>query len=216
MSRSSPLPIVSEAACATSMNWNLLGALVLFVTAMTFTPGPNNLIALTSGANFGIARTLPFIAGAVFGFLLIVGILFAGAGAAIAALPGAMPFLKVAGSLYLLWLAWRIAAAEPGEADPARAARPLGFGAAALIQWLNPKGWTMALVAIGSYAGITRSAWSFALLGVLVFGLLMFPAMLTWTAVGAGVARLAPRHLRLINRIMAVLLVASVALVWID
>ena len=197
------------------VNWNLLGALILFVTAMTFTPGPNNVLALSSGASFGIARTLPFIGGAVCGFLLIVALLFAGAGAAIAAMPGAMPFLKVAGSLYLLWLAWRIAVAQPGESDTGKAARPIGFGEAALIQWLNPKGWTMALVAIGSYAGVTRSAWSFALVGVTVFALLMFPAMLSWTAIGAGVARLAPRHVRLVNRIMAALLVASVVLIYV-
>ncbi len=197
------------------MNWGLLGAFILFAAAMLFTPGPNNLLAMTSGANFGVRRTLPFIGGAVAGFALMVGMLFAGAGAAIASAPGAMAILKVAGTLYLLWLAWRIAGSEPASPDAAGAARPLGFGEAAVVTWLNPKGWTMALAAIGGYSEVTPEPLSFALVGIAVFGLLMFPALLSWAAVGAGVGRLGRNHLRLINRTMAILIVASVALMYI-
>lgn len=196
------------------MNWSLFAAFVLFAGAMVATPGPNILIALASGASFGIARTLPFVGGAVTGFLLLVAILFAGAGALIAALPGAIAALKLVGALYLLWLAWRIAIAEPAAAEGAARGGPMGFGEALLIQWLNPKGWMMALAAIGAYSEMTRSALSFAAIGVAVFGLLMLPAMLAWTAIGAGLARLAPRRVRLVNRVMAALIVASVGLIF--
>jgi threonine/homoserine/homoserine lactone efflux protein len=198
------------------MDWGTLAALILFALAMVLTPGPNNLIATASGANFGIRRTLPFIAGAVFGFVLMVAILFAGGGAAIAAIPGAMTALKIAGTLYLLWLAWRIAVADPGGADAATAARPLGFGEAALIAPLNPKSWMMVFAAIGGYAGAAPGPLAFAAVGVAVFGLVMPPAMLLWTALGAGVGRLGRAHLRWLNRAMAALIVASVALIYVE
>lgn len=196
------------------MNWVMLGALILFVTAMTVTPGPNNVIAIASGANFGVRRSLPFLGGVIAGFLPMLAILCAGAGALIVSSPGAMFALKLAGTLYLLWLAWRIAAARPDGSEAAETSRPLGLVEAALIQGLNPKGWTMALVIVANYSGVTADPIAFALVALAVCAILMSAAILLWIWVGATVGRLGRQYIRPINLTMAALLVLSVALSW--
>jgi len=192
----------------------MLGARIVFVMGMTVTPGPNNVIAIASGANFGVRRSLPFLGGVIAGFLPMLAILCAGAGALIVSSPNAMLALKVAGTLYLLWLAWRIAAARPDGSEEAKASRPLGFVEATLIQGLNPKGWTMALVIVANYSGITTDPIAFALVALMVCAILMSAAILLWIWVGATVGRLGRHYIRPINLTMAALLVVSVALSW--
>ncbi len=173
------------------------------------TPGPNNVMLLASGVNYGFARTLPHVAGVVggYGFLLLV--LGAGLGNLFTVFPAAHVALKIAGGLYLLWLAWKIATAGPAQTATG-GGRPLTVLQAALFQWVNVKG---VLVAISAIAAFTRPD---ALAGTL--SMLVLVAMLacglsavTWALFGSVLSRwLAdPRVLRPFNIVMALLLVAS-------
>ena len=114
-------------------------ALVIFASAMAFTPGPNNVMVTASGVNFGFRRTLPHILGITFGFVVLLVGCAAGLGAIFTAYPPLQIVLKAAGAIYLLWLAWKIATAKPAADDDERVGRPITFLQAALFQWVNPK-----------------------------------------------------------------------------
>ncbi len=116
--------------------------LIAFVIASVVTPGPNNLMVLASGANWGLARTLPHILGIELGVPLMVLGVGLGVSAAFEALPWLHTVLKYVAFAYLVWLAWRIAtAARPGAAGGIR--RPLNLWEAVAFQWVNPKAWTL-------------------------------------------------------------------------
>ncbi len=122
-----------------------LAPATLYMLSMTLTPGPNNVMLTASGANYGYWRTLPHIFGIMIGCLvLFVGIAL-GLGLIFERYPIVQTLLKVLGSLYLLYLAWKIATAPPPDFNSQQDARPMTFMAAALFQFANPKAWVMGI-----------------------------------------------------------------------
>lgn len=185
--------------------------LVAFAAAMAFTPGPNNIMVTASGVNFGFTRTIPHILGITFGFFVLVSVCAAGLGAAFAAYPPLHIVLKLAGALYLLWLAWKIATSAPVSDDDAQAASPISFWQAALFQWLNPKAFVAALSGIALYVRPAHWLTDFALLQI-VFTIATVLAVATWTGFGVALRRFLsdPKQARIFNITMAALLVISI------
>lgn len=190
------------------MTYDLFSALLLFAFVSSITPGPNNLMVMASGANFGFIRSIPHILGIALGFALMILLMGTGLAQVFAAYPASYDVLKVVSVLYLLYLSWKIANAAPVDAAH-RGSKPLSFLQAAAFQWVNPKAWAMALTALAAYAPeATLNA--FALVA-LVFGLICLPTVTLWTVLGQQVARFLtnPKRLRTFNWVMAALLVAS-------
>lgn len=190
------------------MTYDLLAALVLFAFVSSITPGPNNLMLMASGANFGFRRTIPHMLGIGIGFTLMVLLVGVGLSQIFTAYPVLHDVLKWASIAYLLWLAWKIAHAAPAASGSAEG-RPFTFLQAAGFQWVNPKAWTMALTATTVYApGQTIAAMA---LVALTFGMVNLPSVSTWTLAGQQMARLltSPRRLVIFNWTMAALLVLS-------
>lgn len=188
-----------------------LAALTTFAFVSAATPGPNNLMLMASGTNFGFARTGPHMLGVILGFTLMVLLVGLGLGAVFAAVPGAMLVLKIVSTVYLLYLAWRIAASPPPELDErGSGGRPMTFLEAAAFQWVNPKGWTMALTAAAVYVPGRERALG-AVVVALVFLVVNVPAATIWAAAGVQLRRLLhrPKAYRAFNVIAAILLVAS-------
>jgi threonine/homoserine/homoserine lactone efflux protein len=183
-------------------------ALAAFALVSSITPGPNNLMLMASGANFGFRRTVPHMLGIGIGFGVMILLVGLGLVRIFDAFPVAHLILSVVGVAYLLFLAWKIAhAAAP---DAARTgARPFTFVQAALFQWVNPKAWQMALTAITLYAP-DRSALAILWVAV-VFAVINLPSVSTWTVMGQQMRRIlsSPARLRAFNLSMAALLVAS-------
>ena len=190
------------------MNHDVLWALALFAFAASITPGPNNLMLLASGANFGLRRTVPHMLGVSLGHAFMVLMVGLGLAGLFSAWPPAHDILKAASVVYMLWLAWRIAQAAPREPGAA-AGRPLTFLQAAAFQWVNPKGWAMALTAVSVYAP-GQGAAAMALVAA-VFAAVNLPSVSVWAWFGLQMRRILtnPARLRLFNRAMAALLVAS-------
>ena len=190
------------------MTYDLLTALAAFAFVTSITPGPNNLMLMTSGANFGFRRTIPHILGVALGFVLMLMLVGAGLVGVFEAYPVSYTVLKVVSVAYLLYLAWKIASAPP-PSDGNFDARPMTFLQAALFQWVNPKAWAMALTAVTVYAP-TQSLVAIALVGV-VFGAINLPSVGSWTILGQQMRRVltSPARLRAFNLLMAALLVAS-------
>lgn len=189
------------------MNPELFLALVVFAFVTSVTPGPNNMMLLASGANFGLRRSVPHMLGITIGHAAMTVLVGLGLAGLFAAFPGAEAALKTACLGYLLWLAWRIAHATTPEA--AGGGRPMSFVAAAMFQWVNPKSWAMALTAVTAYAPGEGVEAMFAV--ALVFAAVNLPSVSLWAAVGLGLRRWLdnPFRLRLFNRVMAVLIVLS-------
>lgn len=191
------------------MQFDLISALAGFAVVTLFTPGPNNLMLMASGSTFGYRRTLPHMLGVALGFPLMVAAVGLGLAQVFTVLPGLKLVLKGASMIFMLWLAWKIATEHAPTAEGKSAGRPLHFREAAGFQWINPKAWAMAMTATAAYApapgyiGVLAVAGMFCLIGL--------GSSNTWVLAGRAVARLLrdPRHLRLFNIVMAVLLVLT-------
>ncbi|MDS9467787.1 LysE family translocator [Paracoccus sp. MBLB3053] len=190
------------------MSQHVILALIAFAFVTSITPGPNNLMLMASGANFGMRRSLPHLLGVAFGFGGMVALLGLGVDQIITKLPLLAQGLKWVSLTYVLWLAWKIAhAAPPAADDNGSAARPMSFGAACAFQWVNPKAWMMALGALSAY-----SVGAGGVMGVaLIFTLVNLPSVAVWVAMGQGLRGFLAdrRRLRFFNLTMALLLVAS-------
>ena len=191
------------------MDSEILLALVAFAFVSSITPGPNNLMLMASGANFGFRRTIPHMLGIGIGFTVMTMLVGAGLVRVFDTWPISHTILKVVSVAYLLHLAWKIGHAAPPADRPADQGKPMTFLQAAAFQWVNPKAWTMALTAITVYAP-DGSLWAVAVVGA-VFGLVNLPSVSTWTLLGQQLRRLltSPTRLRTFNWTMAALLVAS-------
>lgn len=194
----------------------------LFALAMAASPGPNNVMMTASGANFGFRRSIPHMLGVAFGFpVMLIGVGL-GVGSIFVLYPMVRTILQIIGGLYLLTLAWRIAQGGAGAGgNAARPARPLSFLGAAAFQWLNPKAWMIAVGALGTYAPPGEGlAINLVWMGVL-FVAAALPSVALWTLMGMGVGRLlsspsaSPRAIQLFNIAMAMLLVASLGVVFV-
>jgi threonine/homoserine/homoserine lactone efflux protein len=190
------------------MTYDLLTALVLFAFVSSITPGPNNLMLMASGANFGFRRSIPHMLGISIGFMLMVFLVGIGLVQVFDLYPVSHLILKVASAAYMSWLAWKIAHAAP-PSKGAAGGSPMSFMQAAAFQWVNPKAWAMALTAVTLYAP-DRSIYAVALVA-LAFGAVNGPAVSTWTVLGQQMRRLLtnPTRLRMFNYTMAALLIAS-------
>jgi len=175
-----------------------------YVTVMSITPGPNNLLLATSGVNFGMRRTLPMVFGILVGCALQTVI----AGVALEVLLHWMAAIRLpltlAGSAYLLWLSWKIfrAAAPEVRSKP----QPMTLLGGACFQAINPKAWLMA-----TNVALLYSASSGVLTVMIGFMLLNLPCILIWAALGDRLRS----HLQiawkrqLFNSLMALSLVAT-------
>lgn len=192
------------------MSLEIFAAMVVFTFVTSVTPGPNNLMLLASGVNFGFRRTLPHMLGVGIGFVVLLLAVGAGMGSLLTAIPQLYTALKIAGGLYLLYLAFRIATSGPIDSTTESTAKPLTFFEAAAFQWINPKGWVMVVTAMATYT-VPDNYWATMLLVALTFGAVNVPSVSAWAGLGVVLRRWLsdPRRLRIFNIAMAVLLVLS-------
>jgi threonine/homoserine/homoserine lactone efflux protein len=196
---------------------DLLLPLIVFCIATLYTPGPNNVMLMTSALNFGMRRTLPHIFGVVFGFALLVFCTGLGLGVVFTRYPLAYTVLKYAGSAYLVYLAWLIASSDPSKEKTTKAKRPMRFYEGVAFQLVNAKGWIMAIGSVSTYAAVAVYPYNAAIIAGL-FGMLGIGSSFAWAAFGAVLQKWMknPKIIRSFNIVMALLLVASIYPVFAD
>lgn len=199
------------------MTAELLLAFVAFALVTSITPGPNNMMLLASGVNFGIRRSLPHMLGISLGFMVLVIAVGMGLGQLFERLPVLHDVLRYAGAAYLLYLAWKIAQAGAPQGRDTPSAKPFTFLQAAAFQWVNPKAWIMAIGAITTYTP-HEGFFTNVLLIAALFALVNCPSVGLWTVAGSLLRKWLdnPRALRAFNIGMALLLVASLYPIVID
>lgn len=192
------------------MPFDTLLALFLFAFTTSITPGPNNMMLFASGVNFGFRRSIPHMLGISSGFLVLLLAVGFGLGALLHAVPLLHLALKIAGGLYLLFIAWKIATtrvlSEGGEAG----ARPMTFLEAAAFQWVNPKAWVMAVTAMATYVQVEHYTLT-VLVVAGVFAAINLPNVSMWAGFGSVLRQWLsdPVRLKWFNITMGVLLVLS-------
>ena len=189
--------------------------LILFAFVATATPGIATTLSTASGAQFGFRRSVPLMAGSAAGLATVTGAAAAGLAGLLLAMPSLQLAMKIAGSLYLVWLAFKIGRAGPPNLDVTMA-RPNSFFGGAGIQWMNPQGWAMGLGAAASFAALADGPLQLALLLGAVFGLAAALSLSLWCVAGTLLARLlrTERQWRALNIVLGLLLAASILQMW--
>lgn len=189
--------------------------LIVFVIVATATPGGATALATASGAHFGYRRSVPYMMGIAAGLGTMAAAAAAGLGGIVQASPSLQSALKLMGSLYLAWLAWRIArSASPHAGSALR--KPIGFAGGVWMLWQNPKGWAMTLGAAASFAVIAHGPMRLAALLGISFAVAAMASLSLWCIAGLALARVlrSQGQWRCFNGVLALLLVASVVAMW--
>lgn len=188
-------------------------AYALFAFVGAGTPGPNNMILLASGVQVGVRRSLPFVLGINLGFSAVLILSGLGVAQLVLAVPEIALSLRLAGTGYMLWLAWTLVRGPGGLTGR----RPMfGVWKGALFQFVNPKAWMLAIAAVSIYLPAQAGLAALAVMCVTVW-LVGSPANIAWAWLGRGLQGVIgqPGRLRLFNAGMAGLLVLSVLPVWV-
>jgi threonine/homoserine/homoserine lactone efflux protein len=188
-----------------------LVALAILAFVGSFTPGPNNMIATVTGANYGFRAAVPHIFGVPFGFasMLIAGA--AGVAALLLTYPFIAALIKWAGIAYLLFIAWQLARPHvTGEESNRPAMKPLSFWQSAAFQYVNPKAWMLAAATAGSFMADNAKLASIVTI-VIVFSIAAMGSVITWVLVGAALRNWlgVGSRMRIFNVAMGVLLAAT-------
>jgi threonine/homoserine/homoserine lactone efflux protein len=183
-----------------------------FVAAVT--PGPNNVVLWATGIQFGYRAAIPYLAGIAVGMATMVLAVAIGLGLLITSVPGLEIALKLAGTAYLLYLAYRIAgSANVRQADVARAPT---FRQSVGFQFVNPKGWFFVLGAVGAFRPPDMDALLGALLMTAIIVTVVLPSASVWAAGGHALGRFVegPRSHRVVSVVLALLLVGTIVFIW--
>lgn len=199
------------------MELSLFLSMLGFLWVAAITPGPNNMLLTAAGANFGFWRSLPLMIGIMLGMQLMLLLVAFGVGGLLLLYPALHLILKIAGSLYLLWLAWKIASAryeklETGDAPAA----PMPFWQGGLLQLINPKAWLMALGAVASFS-LAGAEYLHSVIAISVGILLVnIVAGIIWLGFGTLIGRIlrSRRAWAIFNISMGLLTAACVLLIW--
>lgn len=192
---------------------HLLLSLSLFAFVTSITPGPNNMMLLASGVNFGFTASFRHLVGISGGFLIMLLVVGLGLGKVFIEYPVAHDLMKWVGALYMIYLAWRIGqSSKPDSSDTTASDHgPMDFWSAAAFQWINPKAWVMAVGYFSTYVP-AGGGFAYVALASFLFAGINFPSCGVWALMGQHLRRFLTDdlYLKIFNWAMAGLLVASI------
>ena len=186
-------------------------SLFLFMLGTGCSPGPNNIVASYSGFNFGILKTLPHMLGVIFGFTLMVSILNFGLIKIFKIYPLLQEVLKISGSIFLVYLAYKIA--FKSEVNENKKINPVKFIETFLFQFLNPKGVIVAIICVSTYV---EKGSNFLNHSIWVIGVSFLCAVISinfWTLIGKFLRKFATneKFIKWFNYAMSILLLGCIA-----
>ena len=186
----------------------VLLSMAAFALASSISPGPVNVVALSTGAQHGFAASMRHVSGATVGFTLLLLLIGLGLHELLALFPNLIDIVKWAGVGFLLYMAYKLAI-DDGKLGADKPTRGPSFAYGAAMQWLNPKAWLASLAGMGAYAadGDGRLVWQFTV----VYFVVCYLSIASWAYAGTFLRRYLqePKRVRFFNRVMAVLLAAS-------
>ena len=176
------------------------------------TPGPNNIMLLSSGLTFGYKRTIPHALGVNFGFPVMVIFVGLGVGKLFEIFPFIYTTLKIVGISYLLWMAWHIANTKGSLNEENKNDKPFTFFQAALFQWINPKAWMMAITSTATFITDNQIAFIQVMIISCIYFFCAILSTNSWSLGGVMLKRFIQnkRLVQIFNIIMAILIVGSI------
>ena len=184
--------------------------LIFFSVAAAFTPGPNNILGSYSGFNFGIKKSLPLIVGVTFGYTFLLIVLAAGLIAIFKTYPLLQIILKICGSLFLIYLAYKIS--FQNKLEQRTVANPVNFFDTFTFQFVNPKGVIIGITTISTFveAGSNYLLHSFIVIGV--SSCVAVTSITSWCLLGKFLRRFATneKFIQIFNYVMSFLLIVCV------
>lgn len=185
-------------------------ALILFILSTSGTPGPNNIMILTSGVNHGIRKSLPHILGVNIGFPVMIICVGLGIMSLFQQWPILHQLIQVIGIIYLAYLAYKIAT-MPVSREIKDEKKPISFMQAAAFQWVNPKAWVMSVSAIVAFSVPGSNTLEQVLIisgSYFIFGA---PCSFAWLMVGKWLQNILSqaKYIKRFNRVMAIVLLSS-------
>lgn len=186
-------------------------SIMLFAISTSITPGPNNIMVMTSSLNYGAKKSLPLLSGICVGFALMLLLVGLGMGELFNLFPALSLIIKCIGTIYLLYLAWLIVNSGSVSSNIQKA-KPLGFFKGAIFQWVNAKAWVVAIGAIAAFTSSGEENLIQNLTISLAFLVFSFPCVGVWLLFGSLLREKLQnqQHLKLFNVVMSLLLVLSV------
>lgn len=202
---------------ATMISIELILAVATFAFVTSVTPGPNNIMLTASGANFGFKRTLPHVAGIIIGMMMLNVSVGLGLGALFTQLPILQQILRVAGSAYLLWLAYKLLSFSSLGNKP-EDAKPFSLLQAVAFQYVNPKAWIMVISANASFSLIGDSYWWSVFMITTIYAIVGTPSIMLWAGFGQYMRQFLGRQtvLRIFNIVMATLTALCIVFIWLE
>lgn len=188
-------------------------SIATFTISTVTTPGPNNIMLLSSGLTFGYKKTIPHMSGIIVGFPFMVVLVGLGMGVIFEKFPIILSVLKIVGILYLFWMAYKIANNTSSyEVEEGKKSEPFTFFQAAIFQWVNPKAWIMAITAISIFVTANESSYLQVFTIAFIYFLSSIISTNSWAFGGVVLKKFIKNEssVKKLNIIMAVLLVASV------
>ncbi len=176
-------------------NVELLSPFVLVAYTMWATPGPNNMMLVYSGANFGFRRTLPHLLGIISGTCLLNMLAVLGLKPLIDKWPELMLLLKISGSIWLVLIGWKMANASNTQADRDQS-KPMRFIAAALFQFANPKAITATLALVSLILVAVEANANLLWIIILIIPPLSLASIIPWLLAGRAIRRFLSTDLR--------------------
>lgn len=195
---------------------NELIPFLLFAISATITPGPNNIMLMNSGLNFGLQKSLPHYLGICFGFPTMILLVALGFSAIFTEFAWIKDVLKIVGSIYMLYLAWQILITST-KPDLLQVRKPFSFLQAVLFQWINPKAWLIAASTISIFTLVTNYFRNAIMIGFAYF-CIGVPCVGAWLLFGKFMQQIlkTDRHRVWFNVLMALALVSSILMIWVD
>ncbi len=186
-------------------------SLSLFMLGTSCSPGPNNIVASYSGFNFGVIKTFPHMLGVIFGFTTMVCVLNFGLINIFKLYPLIQEILKISGSIFLIYLAYKIALSKNIKENKKES--PVKFIETFFFQFLNPKGVIVGIIIVSTYVESGSNFMNYSFWVILVSFLCALISITFWTFVGKFFRRFATneKFIKIFNYVMSSLLLACIA-----
>jgi threonine/homoserine/homoserine lactone efflux protein len=203
---------VLEELLFAGIRWGSIGPLLLISLAIMGSPGPATISLIAAGSVYGVRRSLPYLAGIIVGTTIVLVAVATGITAALLAVPAIGSVLVGTSAAYILWLAYHIATAPPLSEQTAAMDAPSVAGGA-LLGVANPKSW-VAIASVFTSAHLADDAATDAAAKIAVLTAMIIMILATWLVAGTSLAPILrePRRARVVNAVLAVVLVGATAL----
>ena len=192
-----------------------LTALMIFMFAAAFTPGPNNLLSSYSGFNFGIKKTLPLIYGVTFGFPILVIVINSGLIIFFKKFPALQEMIKIVGSIFILYFAYKIALSKSNKEQEIK--NPAKFINMLFFQFINPKAVLFAIIVVSTFINTRENFIRDTIIVLSVAISFSFVSILSWCLLGKFLRRFATnkKFIKTFNYVMSFLLIVCIIMLYV-